>query len=50
MQAVVFYLIYPFIYLVASLPMSVLYKVSDVCYHLMRLSGYRKNVILTNPR
>jgi KDO2-lipid IV(A) lauroyltransferase len=50
MQAFVFYLIYPLVYLVASLPFPVLYKVSDVLYHLMRLSGYRKGVILMNLR
>lgn len=48
MQAVTFYLTYPFIYLVALLPFRVLYGLSDVLYHLLRLSGYRKKVILKN--
>jgi Kdo2-lipid IVA lauroyltransferase/acyltransferase len=50
MQALVFYIVYPIIYLVASLPFSILYKVSDGLYHLLKLSGYRKNVVLNNLR
>lgn len=48
MQAISFYLTYPFIYLIASLPFGALYKVSDVLYYLLRLSGYRQKVVLTN--
>ncbi len=48
MQAIWFYLTYPFIYLVASLPFSVLYKVSDFFYYVLRLSGYRKEVVMRN--
>ncbi len=50
MQALVFYLVYPIIYLVASLPFNALYRLSDILYHLLRLSGYRKEVILNNLR
>lgn len=50
MRALFFYLTYPFIYAIASLPFSVLYKVSDLLYHVVRLTGYRKEVILTNLR
>lgn len=50
MQALFFYLTYPFIYAIASLPFSVLYRVSDLLYHLLKLTGYRKEVILSNLR
>lgn len=50
MQAIVFYLIYPIIYLVALLPMRGMYLVSDLLYYLLRLSGYRRKVVLTNLR
>ncbi len=50
MQRFLFYLGYPFIYLLASLPFSVLYKVSDVFYYILRLSGYRQKVVLQNLR
>ncbi len=50
MQALVFYLVYPLIYLVAILPFGVLYKVSDFFYYLLRMTGYRKKVILQNLR
>jgi len=50
MQALSFYLVYPFIYLLASLPFSILYKVSDFLYYLLRLSGYRKKVVIQNLR
>ncbi|MBC8111339.1 MAG: lysophospholipid acyltransferase family protein [Verrucomicrobia bacterium] len=48
MQALWFYLTYPFIYLIASLPFSVLYLVSDFFYWILRLSGYRRKVVLNN--
>lgn len=48
MQALLYYSLYPFIYLLASLPFSVLYTVSDGLYHLLKLSGYRKKVIVKN--
>ena len=48
MQAIVYYLIYPFIYLIACLPLGALYKVSDILYHLLRLTGYRKEIVLQN--
>ncbi len=47
-QALSFYLVFPFIYLIASLPFGVLYAVSDVLCFLLRLSGYRKKVVLAN--
>lgn len=50
MQALSFYLIYPLIYLVASLPFWALYKLSDLMYYLFRISGYRKDVVLQNLR
>jgi len=49
-QAFFFYLIYPFIYLIASLPFSLLYIVSDFFYALLKISGYRKAVVLQNLR
>jgi Kdo2-lipid IVA lauroyltransferase/acyltransferase len=50
MQALSFYLLYPFIYLIASLPFRVLYAVSDFLFFLFWLSGYRKEVVLKNLR
>ncbi len=50
MQAIGFFLTYPFIYLIALLPFPLLYALSDVAYYLLRLSGYRKKVILKNLR
>ena len=50
MQAFLFYLAYPFIYTLASLPFWALYRVSDFLCVLLRLAGYRKQVILKNLR
>lgn len=50
MQALLFYITYPLIYLVALLPFSALYRLSDALYYLLRLSGYRKDVVLQNLR
>jgi Kdo2-lipid IVA lauroyltransferase/acyltransferase len=48
MQRIVFYLFYPLIYLIASLPFWALYKLSDFFYYLLILSGYRKKIIIKN--
>jgi Kdo2-lipid IVA lauroyltransferase/acyltransferase len=48
MQALWFYLLYPFVYLISLLPLPVLYICSDFLYLLIRLSGYRKKVIIQN--
>ncbi|MFL5730997.1 MAG: lysophospholipid acyltransferase family protein [Cytophagaceae bacterium] len=50
MKALLFYCIYPFIYLIASLPFPLLYLFSDFLYVILRVSGYRKKVILQNLR
>lgn len=50
MQGFLFYITYPFIYLIAALPFGVIYKLSDLLYHLLWLSGYRKEVVLKNLR
>jgi KDO2-lipid IV(A) lauroyltransferase len=50
MNALIFYLAYPFIYIIASLPFSGLYKLSDLLYHLLKLTGYRRKVVLQNLR
>ena len=50
MQAIAFYLTYPFIYLIAILPFPALYKLSNILYYLLRLSGYRKEVVYKNLR
>ena len=50
MQALSYYLTFPFIYLIASLPFPVLYAVSDALSFLIQLVGYRKGVIQTNLR
>lgn len=48
MHAVLFYLSYPFIYLVALLPFRLLYVISDIFYYIMLMTGYRKAVIVAN--
>src|ERR1700712_2755136 len=48
MDALFYYLTYPLIYVVASLPFWALYKVSDLLFHLLWLSGYRKAVVFNN--
>jgi Kdo2-lipid IVA lauroyltransferase/acyltransferase len=48
MRALVFYVTYPLIYLIASLPFRVLYKFSDFFYFVLYGTGYRKNVVRTN--
>ena len=48
MQALVFYITYPFVYFVSILPFGALYRLSDVLCYGLRLSGYRKKVILKN--
>ena len=50
MQAFWFYLAYPFLYLISLLPFWMLYGLSDIFYVVLKLSGYRKKVVLTNLR
>jgi KDO2-lipid IV(A) lauroyltransferase len=50
MQALSFYLTYPFIYLLASLPFPLMYAVSDALCFLIRLVSYRRDVIVKNLR
>ena len=50
MPFLLFYLAYPFIYLIALLPFNALYKVSGLLYHVLRLTGYRQSVVLENLR
>ncbi|NOT76353.1 MAG: lysophospholipid acyltransferase family protein [Cyclobacteriaceae bacterium] len=48
MQAFFFYIAYPIIYLIASLPFWALYKLSDFFYLLFKISGYRRDVVVQN--
>lgn len=50
MQALTFYLTYPFIYGVASLPFPLVYALSDFFSWVIAGIGYRKEVIQTNLR
>jgi Kdo2-lipid IVA lauroyltransferase/acyltransferase len=50
MQAVVFYCVYPLIFLVASLPFKALYFLSDILCAILKLTGYRRKVVLQNLR
>ena len=50
MAALSFYLLYPIIYLIASLPFRMMYLFSDFLYLLIRLTGYRREVVLKNLR
>jgi Kdo2-lipid IVA lauroyltransferase/acyltransferase len=48
MQAITFYLVYPLIYALAWMPFRLLYFVSDLLCLLLKASGYRKAVIISN--
>lgn len=49
MNAIVFYLAYPFLFIVSRLPFTVFYKLSDlVCFFLYRVFGYRKAAVRSN--
>lgn len=49
MNAIVFYLTYPLLWLISKLPMAILYLISDFFYVILYyLIGYRKDVILQN--
>jgi KDO2-lipid IV(A) lauroyltransferase len=48
MQALSFYLIYPLIYLVALTPFRILYLFSDLLFHILQMTGYRREVVLKN--
>lgn len=48
MQALLFYLTYPLIYVVASLPFPLLYGLSDGFCFIVKLIGYRREVITQN--
>ncbi len=48
MQAFLYYALYPFIYFVASLPFTALYGLSNILFRLLKLSGYRKKVVVKN--
>lgn len=49
MQALGFYLLYPFLYLLSILPFPVLYFISDLVFFLLYyVTGYRKKVVTTN--
>jgi KDO2-lipid IV(A) lauroyltransferase len=50
MHALAYYLTYPFVYLIASLPFPALYALSDGLAGILRWVGYRKDVIKTNLR
>ncbi len=51
MQAALFYLFLPFIYLLSILPFWMLYGISDFLYFIIyKLVGYRKKVVYTNLR
>jgi KDO2-lipid IV(A) lauroyltransferase len=50
MQALTFYLTRPFMYLLSLLPFWVLYGLSDLMYLVVRLVGYRRQIIDTNLR
>jgi KDO2-lipid IV(A) lauroyltransferase len=49
MQAVIYYISLPFIYLISVLPFPILYLVSDLFYILMyHVIGYRRKVVMQN--
>lgn len=49
MQKLVYYLIYPVIWLISILPFSILYVLSDILYIILYyIVGYRKKLVLSN--
>lgn len=51
LQAVIYYLSLPFLYLLSWLPSGLLYAVSDFVYLILyRVLGYRKDVVMNNLR
>ena len=51
MQALVYYIAFPFIYLISLLPFWMMYRVSDLIFILLYyLLGYRKKVVMENLR
>lgn len=50
MNKLLYYIWYPLIWLISLLPLSFLYRISDLLYYPVSLAGYRKKVILDNLR
>jgi KDO2-lipid IV(A) lauroyltransferase len=51
MNAVIYYLALPFVYLLSYSPFWLLYRISDFCFAVLYyVVGYRKQVVLTNLR
>jgi len=51
MQAIVYYISLPFVYLISILPFWLLYRVSDLLYFFIYfIFGYRKEIVLQNLR
>lgn len=51
LQAVIYYLTLPFLYLISLLPFRLLYALSDFIYLVLyRIAGYRKAVVMENLR
>lgn len=49
MNAFIFYLTFPLLFLISRLPFSIFYKLSDlICFLLYRVFGYRKKVVRSN--
>jgi KDO2-lipid IV(A) lauroyltransferase len=48
MQALFFYAVYPFIYLLALLPFRAMYLLSDLLFHILKMTGYRRDVVIRN--
>ena len=49
MHALIYFTVFPFLYLVSRLPFFVLYKLSDfLCFITHRIIGYRKEVVSSN--
>ena len=49
MNALIYYLAYPILFLISRLPFPLFYKLSDlVCFILYRVFWYRKSVVRSN--
>ncbi|HTA62228.1 MAG TPA: lipid A biosynthesis acyltransferase, partial [Bacteroidia bacterium] len=51
MQAVIYYIALPFLYLISLLPFWLMYRVSDLFFIILYyVLGYRKKVVMENLR
>ena len=51
MNAIIYYISFPFLWIVSRLPFWIFYILSDIlCFIVYRIVGYRKNIVRSNLR